>query len=60
MKSGNLPSRDESETNIDYNHETNKIMVEINGEREELSVIDSIALVCKLTAMIEVVLRNNE
>ena len=60
MKSGNLPTRDGSETTIDYNQETKKIMVDINGEREELSVIDSIALVCKLTAMIEVVLRNNE
>lgn len=60
MKSGNLPTRDGSETTIDHNHETNKIMVDINGEREELSVIDSIALVCKLTSMIEVVLRNNE
>lgn len=60
MREGNLPSRDGSETSVDYNHDTKKITVEINGEREELCCVDAIALIGKLTAMIEVVMRNDE
>jgi hypothetical protein len=61
MKDGKLPPRpgsEESNTGVDFNHATNKIVVEINGVREEVSVIDGISLIGKLSAMIEVTMRN--
>ena len=58
MREGNLPSRDGSQTDVDYNHDTQMIMIEVNGENEELPVVDAVAFAGKLLAMIEVVLRN--
>lgn len=61
MKDGKLPPRpgsEESNTCVDFNHATNKIVVEINGEREEVSVVDAVGLIGKLSAMIEVAMRN--
>lgn len=56
MRTGNLPSRDGAEINTDYNHDDRKIMIEINGEKMELSIVDVMGLICKLSAMVEVVL----
>lgn len=58
MREGDLPSRDGSVTNVDYNHESKMVVIEVNGEREELSVIDTVALLVKVASMLEVVLRN--
>ena len=58
MREGNLPSRDGSQTDVDYNHDTQMIMIEVNGEKEELPVVDAVSFAGKLLAMIEVVLRN--
>ena len=62
MKEGKLPPRpgsEESNTDVDFNHKTNKIIVEINGEREEVSVLEGIGLANKILSMIEVVLVND-
>lgn len=61
MKEGSLPPRPgsvETATVVDFNHSTEKIIVEINGEREELSLADAIGLIGKIAAMIEVAIRN--
>ena len=60
MKEGNLPSRDLSQTDVNYNHETKMIMIDVNGEKEELQVVDAIAFAGNILAMAEVVLRNGE
>lgn len=60
MREGNLPSRDGSQTDVNYNHETKMIMIDANGEKEEMSVVDAIAFACNILAMVEVVLRNGE
>lgn len=60
MKEGNLPSRDGSQTDVNYNHETKMIMIDVNGEKEEVPVIDAIAFAGNILAMVEVVLRNGE
>lgn len=60
MKTGNLPSRDGSQTDVNYNHETKMIMLDVNGEKEEISVVDAIAFAGNILAMIEVVMRNGE
>jgi hypothetical protein len=62
LKDGNLPPRpgsEESNTGVDFNHATNKIIVEINGEREEVSIIEGVRLANRILSMIEVVLVND-
>jgi hypothetical protein len=58
MREGKLPSRDGEETNIDYNGDSKKIIIDINGQIEELSTIEAVAFAGKLLAMVEVVLTN--
>jgi len=61
MKEGNLPPRpgsEESNTEVGFNHTTNKITVEINGEREEVSVVEGVRLANRIMSMIEVVMTN--
>jgi hypothetical protein len=60
MKEGNLPSRDGSQTDVNYNHETKMIRVEINGEKQELPVIEALNLAGLIIAMTQVVLSNGE
>ena len=60
MREGNLPSRDGSQTDVNYNHETKKIRVEINGEKEELPVIEALNMAGLIIAMAQVVLANGE
>ena len=60
MKTGNLPSRDGASTDVNYNHETQMIMIDVNGEKEELPVVDAIAFAGNILAMVEVVLRDGK
>ena len=60
MKTGDLPSRDGSTASVNYNRDTQMVMIDINGEQEELSVIDAIAFASKILIMTEVVLRGGE
>lgn len=57
---GSLPSRDGSQTDVYYNHETKMIMIDVNGEKEELPIVEAIAFAGNILAMVEVVLRNGE
>jgi hypothetical protein len=61
VKEGTLPLRpgsEESTNDVSFNHVTNKITVEINGEREEVSVIEGVRLANRIMSMIEVVMTN--
>ena len=60
MREGNLPSRDGTQTDVNYNHETKMIMIDVNGEKEEVTVIDAIAFAGNILAMVEVVMRNGK
>jgi hypothetical protein len=62
MKEGKLPTRpgsEEANIEVGFNHSTDKIVVEINGEREEVSVLDGVRLANRILSMIEVVLAND-
>jgi hypothetical protein len=62
MKEGKLPPRpgsEESNTDVGFNHSTNKITVEINGEREEVSIIEGLRLANRILSMIEVSIVND-
>jgi hypothetical protein len=62
MKEGNLPPHtgsDESSTEVGFNHSTNKITVEINGEREEVTIIEGLRLANRILSMIEVAIVND-
>lgn len=56
MLSGDLPSREGDSTNVNCSEDRSKVLVEINGTQEELSVTGAVALIGKLAAMVEVML----
>ena len=56
MKEGDLPSRDGSTTEVNCNRAQKRVLIDVNGSREELSLSDAVALVGKISAMVEVML----
>lgn len=57
MLSGELPQRN-GEKNLNCEFVSDKIMVEVNGSREEMEVADAISFAARILALAEVIIRN--